>query len=156
MAGVQIFPDLNGVAPSWADVAISLPIYRGQTVKTSDIAELKWSDKVDVGTTRGTNGGRKSKRTTGQYDCEASITFYKDGWRVFRLALAAKNKRLSLAGFDVMVQHTPPGSSAIHTVKIVGCRVVGRTASMAEGSDADKIEVPLNCMRIEEDGVCLL
>lgn len=154
--GNQEYPTLNEVAPSWADVRIAIPVYDGPMVTTNDIAAMKWSDKVDVGLVRGTNGGRKSKRTTGQLDNDASITFYKEGWRVLRRALATKNKRISLVGFDILIQHTPPGESGIFTVSILGCRVIGRTSDMAEGADADKIEIPLNTMSIEEDGVTLL
>lgn len=152
----QEYPTLNDVEPSWADVTFSMPIYGGETVTTNDIAAVKWSDKVDVGLVRGTNGGRKSKRTTGQYDCDASITFYRSGWDKFRLALAAINSKIALVGFDVLVQHTPPGSNKVFNVKITGCRVTGRSNDMSESADADKVEVPLNPMLIEEDGITLL
>jgi len=152
----QEYPTLNDVEPSWADISLSFPIYGGITLVTKDIASVKWSDKVDVGIVRGTNGGRKTKRTTGQYDCDASITFYRSGWRAFRQALAAKDKRISLIGFDMIIQHTPPGEVDIFKVKIAGCRVLGRSSDMAEGADADKIEIPLSPMLIEEDGITLL
>jgi hypothetical protein len=151
------FPTLNEVEPSWADIRVNFPIYGGQTVVTPDIAAIKWSDKVEVGTVRGTNGGRKSKRTTGQYDCDGAITFYRSGWGIFRTALATRNKKISLVGFDIIIQHTPPGVADILSVKILGCRILGRSLDMAEGSDAEKIEIPINPMRIEEeDGISLL
>lgn len=152
------YPTLNEVAPSWADIKITLPIYQGNSVEPSDIASIKWSDKVSPGVVRGVSGGRKTKRTVGDYECDCSITFYRMGWELFREALADVNIKLTLAGFDVLIQHTPPGSSAILKTKIVGCRVVGRTADMQEGSDADKVEVPLDIMRVEEGprGVSLL
>ncbi len=152
----QEYPTLNDVAPSWADVKIDIPVYGGATVQTSDIAAIKWSDKVEVGTVRGTSGGRKKARTTGQYDAEATLTLYKAGWRTLREALQSKNAKISLVAFDVIVQHTPPGDSAIHKVKIVGCRVLGRSGESTEGTDPEKIEVPLSVMLIEEDGVTLL
>jgi hypothetical protein len=152
----QEYPTLNEVEPSWADIKLSFPVYGGETVITPDIAAVKWSDKVDVGLVRGTNGGRKSKRTTGQYDCDASVTFYPSGWRTFRKVLAAKNPKISLVGFDILIQHTPPGQTEIFTVKIAGCRVTGRSSDMAEGADAEKIEIPVNPMLIEEDGITLL
>lgn len=152
----QDYPSLQDIEPSWADITISFPIYGGNTVVTKDIAAIKWSDKVDVGVTRGTNGGRKTKRTTGLYDCESTVTFYRAGWRAVRDVLVAKNKRISLVGFDILIQHTPPGESRIYNVKIAGCRVLGRAADMSESADADKVEVPVNPMIIEEDGVTLL
>lgn len=152
----QEYPTLQDVEPSWADVKLSFPVYGGETVITNDLAAVKWSDKVDVGLVRGTNGGRKSKRTTGLYDCEASVTFYRSGWRAFRKVLAAKNPKISLVGFDILIQHTPPGETEIFNVKIVGCRVTGRSVDMSESADAEKIEIPLNVMLVEEDGVTLL
>lgn len=151
------YPTLNEVAPSWADIRITLPIYGGGSVEPTDIASIKWSDKVTPGLVRGTSGGQKKARTVGEYECEASITFYRAGWEQFRAGLAEKNKRLTLVGFDVLIQHTPPGTAGIFKTKIVGCRVIGRTADMAEGADADKIEIPLDVMRVEEgDGISLL
>lgn len=150
------FPNLNGVEPSWSDVGIQFPIYGGATVKLIDIAAINWSDSVELGMVRGTNGGRKTKRTTGQYDCEASVTFYKSGWKTFREALAGLNPKIALVGFDIIIQHTPPGDSGIHTVKITGCRVTGRSEQSAEGTDAQQLEIPVNPMLIEEDGVTLL
>jgi hypothetical protein len=151
------YPTLNEVAPSWADIKITLPIYNGNSVEPSDIASIKWSDKVSPGVVRGTSGGRKKARTVGDYECEASITFYRNGWEQFREGLAAKSKQITLVGFDILIQHTPPGSAAVLKTKVVGCRVIGRTADMAEGSEADKIEVPIDVMRVEEgDGISLL
>ncbi len=151
------YPLLNGVAPSWADLSVTIQLYSGPSIKTADIAGLSWSDSVEVGTQRGTSGGRKLKRTTGQYDCEGSITFYNgEGYEAFETALAAKDKRISLVVFDVMVQHTPPNSTQIYTVKLVGCRMLGRGSDPAEGSDPDQIEVPLSVMLVERNGRTLL
>jgi len=151
------YPTLNGIAPSWADIRITLSIYAGLSLAPTDVASIKWSDKVTPGVVRGTSGGQKKARTVGEYECEASITFYRNGWEQFRSGLTVLNKRLTLVGFDVMIQHTPPGSIAILKTKIAGCRVIGRTADMQEGADADKVEIPLDVMRIEEgNGISLL
>lgn len=153
----QEYPTINGIEPSWADVAISIPLYSGPTVKTNDIAAIKVSDKVTVGMKKGTSGGRILARTVGELESDASITFYLGGWRVHMRALAAKNKRISLVGFDVQVLFTPPGETDIYKFKLVGGRVIGRSLDMAEGSDAQKIEIPLSIMRFEEDdGITLL
>jgi hypothetical protein len=156
MATEQDYPTIQGFAPSWADIKVRIPLYDGDEVKTNDIAAINWSDTVETGKKRGTSGGRVTGSTTGQYDAEASITFYLDGWRRFRRALAAKNKRISLVRFDVIVQHTPPGETDIHTAKLVGCRVLSRSAQETEGADPSKREIPLEVIRVEEDGVSLL
>jgi hypothetical protein len=152
----QAYPTLNEIEPSWADIAIAIALYSGPTIKTTDVAAITWSDSVDVGTVYGANGGRIKKTTTGQLSCEASLTLYKTGWKTLRTALAAKNKRITLVHFDIFVQHTLPGETTVHTVKILGARVVGRSGNDAEGTDASQIEIPINVKRIEEDGVSLL
>lgn len=57
-------------------------------------------------------------------------------------------KRIGLVAFDIMIQHTPPGEVEIYTTKIKGCRYLGDADDMAEGSDADQIEVTLNPIEI--------
>jgi hypothetical protein len=150
------YPTLNDVEPSWADINFNFGIYGGLSVDVNDIAAFKWSDKVEVGVKRGA-GGRKTGRTVGIADCDASATFYRKGWQKLRDALAIISKQIGLVGFDVLIQHTPPGSVDIFKVKIVACRVLGRSGDMSESADPDKIEVPLNPMRIEEgDGITLI
>src|SRR5262245_35987849 len=155
----QEYPTINGIEPSWADVSITLPIYDGPTVKTNDVAGIKLSDKVTVGVKKGTSGGRIMARTVGDLESDASLIFYLGGWRKLQRALVtlAPNKRISLVAFDVPILFSPPGETDIYKYKIVGSRVIGRSLDIAEGSDAQKIEIPLHVIRIEEDdGVVLL
>ncbi len=149
----QEFPLLNGTAPSWADVSIKMAVYEGETVETADIAGIDFSDTLEMGVVRGT-GGQKRKRTTGQEDCEGSLKLYRDGFVKFMRALKqvaptrAGQKQVGLSVFDVYIYHTPPGDSEVHEIQLLGCRIAGRTFSMAEGTDADQVEVPLNIMKI--------
>jgi len=153
----QEYPTINGIEPSWADVSFSKLIYDGPTVQTNDIAAFKLSDKVTVGVKKGTSGGRILARTVGDLESDASITYYLGGWRKMMRALAAKNKKISLVGFDVTCMFSPPGEADIFKFKIIGARVIGRTLDMAEGSDAQKIEIPLSIVTFEEDdGITLL
>ncbi len=156
------FPTLNGVAPSWADLeGPKFIIYSGatvaKTVQTADVAAFKWEESLEVGTVRGTSGGRKMKRTSGQGDCNAGVTFYKDGWKLVRKALQEVADDNELPGyghvvFDVLYQWTPPGETDVINLKIVGARAVKSAGSAAEGADADKSEIDLNVMRVEDDG----
>lgn len=162
----QEYPSLNGVEPSYADIRLQFPIHDGAIYKPGPaVAGVNWSDTVEVGDAPGANGGRKWRRTTGVYSCEASVTLYRSGWKAFVQELKQRSTRLSLVGFDLVIQHTPPvetGDTTIYTVKILGCRLTGRSLSHAEGTDPDKIELTLNPMRIEEleagetEGVSLL
>lgn len=157
----QELPSLNDIAPSWADISASFSIFGGQILELVDFAALSWSDKVEVGMQRGASGGRVLKRTTGQLDSEATATLYRSGYRKLLRALVEKaqsrgnQKLISLVGFDILVQWTPPGEVDIYTLKIKGCRLLGRSEQSQEGSDAEKIEITLNPIEIAEivDGV---
>lgn len=152
----QAFPSLNEIAPSWADIGVTCAIFDGPLVELADIAAINWSDTVEVGEQRGASGGRVMKRTTGSLSSEASMTLYRSGARklVRNLASVAlsfgNQKRISLVGFDIEIQHTPPGEAEIYVVRIKGCRLLGRSLSMAEGTDADKVEIALSPLYIAE------
>jgi hypothetical protein len=148
------FPTLNGVAPSWADIQTTFVIGGGPLIFMTDIAALKWSRKVDVGKQRGASGGRILKQTTGQVDYDASATLYRSGKRALIKGLMTqgipRGRQLAISGvgFDVLIQHTPPGEIEIYQVKLKGCRFLGDADDMKEGADPDKIEVTLNPIEI--------
>ncbi len=50
--------------------------------------------------------------------------------------------------FDVLLQHSPLGSSRIYTVKLVGCSLDSDSSDMKQGNEADMIEMGLNPMDI--------
>jgi hypothetical protein len=152
----QAYPSLNDIEPSWADIATTFTVYGGDILDMADIAALKWNDKVDVGERRGASGGRVMARTTGSLTSEASATLYRSGHRRLIKSLMAKaptrgsQRLISLVGFDILIQHTPPGESEIYQVKLTGCRLLGRSLDMKEGNDADQVEVNLNPLSIVE------
>lgn len=157
----QEYPTLNGIAPSWADIATSYTIYGGKLVEMRDFSDLSWSDTVEVGEQRGASGGRVMKRTAGAKSSEAACTMYRSGYRQLVKALMEKaplrgnQRQISLVGFDILIQHTPVGETEIYVTKLKGCRLLGRSYSTSEGSDADKLEVTLNPLEIADivDGV---
>ena len=151
----QAYPSLNDFEPSWADIATTFSVYDGSLIDMADYAAIKVSDKVEVGERRGA-GPLITARTTGQGSQEASATFYRGGLRKLVRGLMAKaplrgnQRRISLVGFDILVQHTPPGESDIYVIKIKGCRLLGRSFDFKEGNEADKVEVALNPLQIVE------
>jgi hypothetical protein len=159
----QAYPSLNGVEPSWADITTSFTIGSGgasggPAFVMADIAAIKWARKLEVGKKRGASGGRIIARTTGQTYYEASVQLYRAGLDTVLNALTnqavAQNfvrgnqVQIGLVAFDILVQHTPPGSSAIYTTKIKGCRWLGEADDMKEGVDPDKVEVNLDPIEI--------
>lgn len=148
------YPALNDYAPSWADISVTMTVSGGEALETADIAAVSYSSSVEVGEQRGTSGGRVMARTQGDISYEGSITLYRSGLRKLQKALAAvaptrgNQKLIGLVAFDVMIQHTPLGEAEIYTTKIKGCRLLGQSDDMAEGNEADKIEVTLNPIEI--------
>lgn len=152
----QAFPSLNDIEPSWADIAATFTIGGGELIEMADIAGLKWARKVDVGERRGTSGGRVMARTTGSGSQEASATLYRSGLRRLIRGLMkhpsslgrGNQRRIAVVGFDIMIQHTPPGEVDIYLTKLKGCRYLGDSDDMKEGNDADKIEITLSPIEI--------
>lgn len=157
----QAYPSINDIAPSWADIQITFNVTGGDTLELGDIAGIKWSRKVEVGKQKGTSGGRTMARTAGEGDAEASMTLYRSGLikldrSLIKLAPSRGNQKvIGVVGFDVLVQHTPLGSTDIYTTKIKGCRYLADSDDMKEGNEADKIEITLNPIEIVRivDGV---
>lgn len=150
----QVFPTIDGVAPSWADIKVKLTPKDAPVLELIDIAGIKGSRKVDVGEQRGTSGGLVIATTTGSASQEASMTLYRSGYRKLLKALAAKaplrgnQRRISLVRFNVLVQHTPFGETEIYEREFLGCRYLGDSDDMKEGTDADKLEITLNPTQI--------
>lgn len=150
----QSYATLNDIEPSWADLSVTISPYDQSLLDITEIAAIKWARSVEVGTRKGTSGGRIMARTTGESSFEASATFYRTGHEKLIAGLAANaptrgnQKRISLVAFDILIQHTPPGSSQIFTTKIKGCRLLGDSSDMAEGTDAQQIELTLNPIEI--------
>lgn len=147
---------INGVAASWADVAFSVSLNSGASVDIVDISGLDWARGVEVGEQRG-RGGVLRATTRGQATYEASATFYESGWDQLEDALAAVNAdNMSLVFFSIRGLWTPPGSTRINQVEIVGSRIINDSQSNQEGVDPTKREVTFKPTKIRTNGRMLL
>lgn len=152
----QAYPSLNDIEPSWADISVTAQVIGVSLLSIADIAAIKWSRKNEVGEKRGASGGRVMSRTTGQGSQEATATLYRSGKRNLITALAAvapqrgNQSLISLVSFDIIIQHTPPGSFDIFEVWLKGCRYLGDSDDMKEGFDPDKVEITLNPIEIAD------
>ena len=154
------FPLINGVAPSWADVAVRAKPETGPLIELGDIKAINTSYTVEVGLQK--EGGRVVNRSRGEQTQDASLTLYGSGFKKLLRGLLASaptfrgNQALiSLVVFGINVQYTPPGSVDILEFRLKGCRYLGRTFNGAEGSDVSEVEVPLSVIQIVDvvDGV---
>lgn len=151
----ESYSSLIDFASSWASAKIAITPYGGAVLDEADIAAISHSGSVELGVQK--SGGRVKARTEGDVSHEASITFYRSGLRKLRDAMVAaapeyavrgNQIRISLIGFDVDISHTVPGQDPIQKTRIKGCRLIGFTDDMAEGPDADQIEIPLSVIEI--------
>ena len=150
------FPKVQGAHASWANFEIKIRLSDGSKFTTADIASVEWKDSVDIGTVRGQGPGKRG-RTEGEYDAEGKIALYRDAYRQFMQALAAVNPKVTLVEFDVLGYWQPySDSDETLEVRLVSCRVQERETSMSPGSDPTSVEMPLNVMKVYEDGVCLI
>ena len=151
----QAYPSLDGIVPSWADIQCTLSITGGTLIDMADIVGIKTGRKVEVGMQEGISGGRTMARTTGRVSYEASMTIYRTGHLSLIKELGktaptrGNQKLLSLVHFDILIEHTPPGSTGIFRRKIKGCRFTGDDLDMKDGgSDPDKLELSLSVIEI--------
>lgn len=146
------FPLINGEAYSWSSLRAEIQ-HGGGVFESPDLQSLDWSDKLTPGAVRGYGSGKRA-RTRGEYDADAKIAFTLDAATRFLKALATVNKSTGLVKFTIHADWNENGVD--HTVEIIGCRIAERTSSNAPGSDATKLEFPLDVMGIKVDGIWLL
>jgi hypothetical protein len=153
------FPLIDGVAPSWADVAVRISGVGIPLIEMGDISALSSSWTVEVGEQR--EGGRVIKRTRGSVSYEASMTLYASGYQKLLRGLASaavltgNQRAISLVTFNIIQMWTPPGGIDISQRIIKGCRILGNTQDSSEGTDAMQYELPLSPIAIVDviDGV---
>jgi hypothetical protein len=147
-----LYPILDGIAPSWADIKVRASGDGVPLIEMGDIQSISTGTTVEVGEQR--EGGVLIKRTTGSVSLEASWTLYASGYQKFLRGLRAKmpvrngQRLISLVSFNIVVQWTPPGSTEILEYRIKGCRGLGRKMDSSEGTDAQLVELPLSPMQI--------
>lgn len=158
----ESYASLVDFASSWANAKIAITPYGGAVLDEADVASISHSGSVEVGMQK--SGGRVIAQTEGEVSYEASITLYRSGLRKLIAAMVdaapdyavrGNQIRIALIRFDVDIHHSPPGSAAISHARLKGCRLIGYTDDMAEGPDADQIELPLSPMEncnVLEDG----
>jgi hypothetical protein len=156
----KLYPVLDGIDPSWADIIVNANPGGSSLIKIEDISAIDSGTTVEVGLVKGASGGRVRRRTTGEKSDEFSWTLYRVGLRnlkreLMKVAIERGLTRgnqviVGLVHFDIQVQHTPPGSDDIFEYRVKGARITGNQFKHAEGVDADQVEVPMSVIEIVE------
>lgn len=147
---------LNGNACSWAEVEITADVVGGGSFPDIDWKSMDAESKVDRGVQRGP-GGQVKKKTTGQPTDTASASLYRSGLKALKRALvavapqdAAGRYQLSKVRFNIVVKHSVDDDPDINILKFLGCTLDKNAYKMAEGPDADVVDIDLNPMKIIE------
>jgi hypothetical protein len=148
------FPLVDQIVPSWADISVKATPKGGALIDVKDIASVKRKRTVTVGEQQGASGGRVMARTSGTVKYEFEWELYRSGYAQLLENLAplapkrGNQARVSLVHFNVIVQHTPPGSSRIYEWRAKGIRLLGDSMDAGEGDDADKVQVPCSVIEV--------
>lgn len=158
------FPIIDGIAPSWADIAVRATpgagtANSGVLVPLAGIKAISTGTSVELGYQK--EGGIRVRRTRGEKSDEASITLYSHGYLdlvrgLIPLAPVRGNKSLiGLVPILINVQWTPPGSNEVFEKRLKGCRIIGDSEDSSEGTDASEIVLALDPLEIVRvvDGV---
>lgn len=151
-------PKYNGVTASWSNFSIKI---RGEDVSfdPDDFVGLDWSSKLEPGKVRA-RGPAPVGRTEGEYSAEGKLSLLKGAARTFLRMLrdAHPDGKAGLVEFDILGQWTPYSGDPddLLEVELRGCRVGEHSGSQTPSSDAAVTELPLDVMRVFEDGVCLI
>lgn len=141
-------PTLNRIIQSWSDIKSKIQITGGQALDTEDFADVSWKSEVSIGMQRGTGGATK-KSTRGSLQDSGSMELYSASFAAFLEALSDLAtevnglKEVSTVFFDIIIQHTPPGETAIKHTELLGCRLLAYDEKNAEGDDPDKVACTL-------------
>ena len=139
--------NINGNEFSWASVKV-----RFASVEVTDIKSVKYADELDGAEPVYGTGRHPRGRTAGRYKPgDASITFYKSGWR--RLLAGLPNGFADVRG-TVIVQYRE-GSEVVTDV-LEDVRIMGADGSAEDGTDPLEVEVKLSILRIKHNGKYLV
>ncbi len=144
MPGLQ-FPLINGNYYSFASIEA---IVAG--IKTPDFTAINYSNELTPGDVWGTRP-QKLGTTRGKQNAEGSVEMYLQSWELLRTALRA----VGFAGgvgygevrFPFIVSFAEAQMPVI-THTLLGCRVVKEEFAHADGTDATKVTLTLNIMRL--------
>jgi hypothetical protein len=141
---------INGSTYAYSSIRLELdgfPYY--------GVLEITYADKVEVALGYGlTPGHAPLRRTRGKYSVDdPKVTMAGPSGRTFldALTLRAGGNGFGEVIFPVTITY---GEAQLQTVTdtLADCRLIGNSVSNSEGSDENKIEFSLSCMRILWNG----
>jgi hypothetical protein len=136
------FPLINGRRYSYASVKIRV----GGTEYTG-VKEISYSWSIERSKVRGV-GIQPLGMTRGEYDCEGSITLYREDYDELITSLG---NGYAEAIFTIAVSYADEGQSTV-TDELRGCSLAGAEKSPSQGTDALEVSCDLSIAYILENG----
>lgn len=145
------YPNINGVAPSWAEIRVSISGHG----RTLGLMSIDYSDKMSREKVRG-EGSVPLEITEGEYDAECKLKMsFREGRAFMRsIEQAAAQQGVAPYGvvFSITVTYRLDAGSQLITDTIEGCRVQSFAHAHEQGPKGLEMEIPIDCMRIRHNG----
>lgn len=125
----------------------SAEIQAGNTIHTG-ISSISWTQSLEPGAVRGTRA-EKLARTTGEHDAEGSLSMPLEDYAEL---IAELGDGYMAQNFDIVVTYSNEGAN-VTTVRLVACRISSEDGGSESGGDAAMVEVSLDIMRVETNGL---
>lgn len=136
-------PNILGHYYSFASIEA---VVNGQ--KIVGFTALDYSSMLEVGDVYGTRP-QKLGTTRGKQNAEASCEMFLQDWENLRVTLGAAGIGYGETRFAIVVQYAEV-NTPVKTDILEGCRVTQVEYTNADGTDAAKVKLTLNVMRVFE------
>lgn len=143
MNGLRYTPLINGVEPSWANIAVTIGGF-----PENAITAISYEDKQNIENIMGA-GQRPIARGYGNIECTASITLLRSAIEAIRSASVLTKRLSDIAPFDITVVFTPMNGSALITHKLRNCQFTTDGVEAKQGDTKLEKQMDLIISHIE-------
>lgn len=137
------YPLINGRKYDHSSIELQI----ADTIYTG-VESLEWTHSLAPGVVRGTRP-EKLARTTGEYDAEGSFSMPLEDYTEL---IAELGDGFMATSFDIVANYSNEGANNTNVV-MVGCRITEESGGSETGGDPAMIELSLDVMRIEINGI---
>lgn len=149
------FPTINGLDYGYSSVRLKIA---GIPFAITGVKDFSYKSTLKPGKARGTFA-QVTSTTTGQYDADGAITFYKSHFAAFWAALAAQAGQVNLGPqqlrFDLTASYSEAsiGSVGLVTDYVRSCRIMEISDQHAEEDGVLVTKCTLDVIQIDMNGV---
>ena len=142
MNGIRLFPLINGIEPSWADLTINIA-----GVPVVGVRAIEYSDTQQIDNIYGM-GQYPVGRGYGRIEATAKITLLRTSVEAIR-ASSVTGRLQDIAPFDIIVMFVPTNGGTIITHRLRDCQFKDDNLSISEGDTSNEQQFELILSQIE-------